>query len=430
MKRFLYIILIFFFNWKVALAENDIYFFLESAFKNNPKLNAERQNFEATKQNINISKSNFLPSVSVSNSLDNVQSTNRTNQTGARIADVSSEKETKTFSVDQKLFQGFGNYNNFKKSQLEVEQAKFRLKNIEQEIISEASQAYFDLIYKTMSKKFNLANVDLFERQVETDSIRLQKGEISLTDLAQSESSLAGARAELITAETELLTVKTNFERIITLKAPNQITKKYNFKLSLPSSLAESLIISKKNNPELIISQLDYEISKRDLNIKKSEVAPSASINYSKSKIDDFSSSIDNVDQESFKATINWPIISGGKNYSSIKKSKLKKVQNNLILEDTINEIKTETTNAWAVYQSAGSVLKATQAQVKAAEIANEGISLEYDSGNTRTTLEVIQSRSLLLDSRIANAKAERNFAISKINLLSILGNLDLNSFK
>ena len=94
------------------------------------------------------------------------------------------------------------------------------------------------------------------------------------------------------------------------------------------------------------------------------------------------------------------------------------------------NEVKTNSTNAWSVYQSSESVLKATKAQVKAAEIANEGISSEYDSGNTRTTLEVIQSRSLLLTSRISNAKAERDFAVSKFKLLSELGALTLNNVK
>ena len=74
--------------------------------------------------------------------------------------------------------------------------------------------------------------------------------------------------------------------------------------------------------------------------------------------------------------------------------------------------------------------LIATKAQVKAAEIANEGITLEYDSGNTRTTLEVIQSRSLLLDARIANAKAERDFIISKFKLLFQLGQLNIENIK
>ena len=79
---------------------------------------------------------------------------------------------------------------------------------------------------------------------------------------------------------------------------------------------------------------------------------------------------------------------------------------------------------------SSQSVLSATEAQLKAAEIANEGITLEYDSGNTRTTLELIQSRSLLLDARISHAKAERDFIVSQFKLLSQIGNLSLDSVK
>ncbi len=101
-----------------------------------------------------------------------------------------------------------------------------------------------------------------------------------------------------------------------------------------------------------------------------------------------------------------------------------------MILKDTRNEVNTNTANAWSLYQSSESVLKATQSQVKAAEIANEGITLEYDSGNNRTTLEVVQSRSLLLNARIAHAKAERDFVISKFRLLGEIGSLSLENIK
>ena len=90
------------------------------------------------------------------------------------------------------------------------------------------------------------------------------------------------------------------------------------------------------------------------------------------------------------------------------------------------NKITTETSNSWSKYQSSKSVLQATRSQLKAAEIANEGITLEYDSGNTRTTLEVIQSRSLLLDSRIAFAKAERDFIVSQFELAKQIGSLSI----
>ena len=419
---------LFFFN--VAFAENHLQFFIDAALKNNLKLNAERKNQKSIKQNINISRSEFLPSISLSGDQSSSQSTNRTNQSGLSLSDTNLDTETKTISIDQKIFQGFKGYNSLKKSELEVQQANFKLKQTEQQTILDTVSAYFDFIFKTKNEEFNLSNVNLFERQVESDSARLQKGEITLTDLAQSESSLAGANADLIKAKTELLASKTNFERVIRKKAPSTINANERVEVKLPNTLQEAINVAKLNNSDLLIAKLDYQIAEKDLNIEKAKLSPSASISYSKSENKDYSSTIDELDQETVKATISWPIIKGGENISAIKKSSLKKQRSLLLSEDAENKVVTEITNAWSNYQSSESVLIATEAQLKAAEIANEGITLEYDSGNTRTTLELIQSRSLLLDSRIAFAKAEREFIISKFELAFQLGTLSSSSIK
>ena len=427
MKFLLSIILSFFFLNTVS-AENHLKFFIESAFKNNLKLNAERKNQESIEQNVNISRSEFLPSISLSGNQSSSQSTNKTNQSGSSISDSNLDTETKTISVDQKIFQGFKGFNSLKKSELEVKRADFRLKQVEQETILDTVAAYFDFVFKSKNEEFNLSNVNLFERQVETDSARLQKGEITLTDLAQSESSLAGANANLIKAKTQLLTSKTNLERITKEKAPNKINKSEKVIIDLPNSLQAALSIAKLNNADLLIAKLDYQIAEKDLIIEKSRLSPTATINYSKSENKDYSSTTDDLDEETVKATVTWPIIKGGENISSIKKASLEKQRSFLLSEDAKNKVISETTNAWSEFQSSEGVLIATESQLKAAEIANEGITLEYDSGSTRTTLEVIQSRTLLLESRIAFAKAERDFMISKTKLAFQLGTLSLDS--
>ena len=422
------IVLLFFFNY--VNAENHLQFFVDSALKNNLKLNAERKNQKSIKQNINISRSEFLPSISLSGDQSSSQSTNKTNQSGSNLSDSNLDTETKTVSIDQKIFQGFKGYNTLKKSELELQRANFKLKQTEQQTILDTISAYFDLIFKTKNEEFNVSNVNLFERQVESDSARLQKGEITLTDLAQSESSLAGANASLIKAKTELLASKTNFERVIREKPPNVINSEERIEVELPNTLQEAINLAKVNNSDLLIAKLNYKIAEKNLNIEKAKLSPSASINYSKSENKDYSSTIDELDQETVKATISWPIIKGGENISSIKKSSLKKQRSLLLSDDAENRVVTETTNAWSKYQSSESVLIATEAQLKAAEIANEGITLEYDSGNTRTTLELIQSRSLLLDARISFAKAKRDFMISKFELAFQIGTLSSNSIK
>ena len=327
-------------------------------------------------------------------------SSNRTNQSGSNLTDTNLDSESKSIELEQKIFSGFKGINTFKKTELETDRAILKLKQTEQQTILDTASVYFDLIYKSKNEKFNSSNVSLFERQVETDSARLQKGEITLTDLAQSESSLAGANANLIKAKTQLFSSKTSFERITGEITPEVEQLNRKVLLDLPSSLQLSLETAELKNIDFLISKLDYEISIKELNIERSRLSPSASINISKSESSDFSSSIDEKDDESVKATITWPIIKGGENVSSIKKSSFNKQRAQLIFKDTKNKILTETSNYWSKYQSSKSVLEATKAQLNAAEIANEGITLEYDSGNTRTTLEVIQSRSLLLDAR------------------------------
>ena len=419
------LIILLYFNF--ANAEANLKYYLNEAFKNNLKLNAERKNYKSIKENINISRSEFLPSISLSGDQSSTQSTNKTNQSGTNLKDSSLDTETKKISVDQKVFQGFKGYNSFKKSELQVEQASFKLKQVEQQTVLDTIASYFDLIFKIKNLEFNTSNVNLFERQVESDGARSQKGEITLTDLAQSESSLAGATAKLIKAQTELLASEINFERITRKKAPNLLNNNEKIKIDLPKTLQDALNIAKKNNSDLIISKIDYEIATKELNIEKARLSPSATLNYSKTENKDFSSTVDELDEETVKATITWPIIKGGENISSIKKSTLKKHRSLLLSEDTENRVITDTTNAWSKYQSSQSILLSTEAQLKASEIANEGITLEYDSGNTRSTLEVIQSRSLLLESRIENAKAERDFMISQAELAFQLGILSLN---
>ena len=411
-------------------AEENFKYFLNKALENNLQLNAERKSLEVSKQNKIISRSEFLPSITISGNQTSTTSTNRSNQSGTNLSDTNIDSENKTLSLEQKIFSGFKGINTFKKTELETQKASLELKQVEQQTILNTAKAYFDLIYKSKNENINIANVNLYERQVESDNARLQKGEITLTDLAQSESSLAGARASLINARTELLSAKTYFERVIGEKSPNAQNLNEKVFLDIPNSLNSSLELANLNNIKLLIANLDYEISVKELNIERSRLSPSASIKISKSENTDFSTSVDEQDDETVKATITWPLIKGGENISSIKKSSLDKQRAKLILQDTKNSVKTNTFDSWSKYQSSKSVLEATKSQLKAAEIANEGITLEYDSGDTRTTLDVIQSRSLLLDARIAFAKSERDFIISQFELANQLGTLSNKTVK
>jgi len=396
---------------------NTLFDSLNSAYLNNPKLNAERASARASKEVKREAVSEFLPSVTISGYVSEQENTNPGDDTNFQPAEQS-------ITVEQKVFQGFGGVANLKKKNYGQILAEFQLKKIEQETLLNAADVHADLLLNRKKVNINLINIDLLERQVETDQNRLEKGEINLTDLAQSESSLAGARAKLITAQNDLVTSKANFEKIIGKKPSENIQEIKETNLSLPESLAAAYSISNSENPDLQIALLEYKQSKLDVVIAGAELSPSATVSYKIAEQDDFSATVKDRTQQTFKATATWPLFAGGSNLFSLREAKELRNQKELLLEDAKKTNETDVASAWSNYQSSKSVLDSIRSQVKAAEIANEGITLEYESGNSRTTLEVIQSRTILLDSRINLAISEKNFLISQFNLLSAVGRL------
>ena len=161
MKNFLITLLLFLFTNN--LYAKDLFTTLSEAFKNNSKLNAERASLNAEKQDVNISRGEFLPSITLSGDAATQKDTNRKNQSGASLQDTHSNPENRSVLVEQKIFDGFSNYNNLAKSKLEFKLAKFNLNKLEQEVILSAAKAYYDLGYSFKNLEFNQSNVELFE---------------------------------------------------------------------------------------------------------------------------------------------------------------------------------------------------------------------------------------------------------------------------
>ncbi len=403
---------------------------LKKAYDTNPELNAERESLNISKQELNISKGSYLPTITLSGSQSEETTEKLTDRTGADSTITDVDPTVQSITITQTLID-FGRGAELSKSKIGINLAKAKLLKKEQDILYKSIEAYTGLVSANEKLEINRTNVNLLDRQVETDRIRLERGNISLSDVAQSESSLAGAQAKLIQAENDFLTSKLNYENIIgKINDPKLLDKSSILEISLPLELNSAIEISKKNNPDLIIAKLEYEQSKKDTLSARSDLAPSATLSFDRSKADDFSSTIDEREKETLKATITWPFFSGGKNIASLKKNKSLELQKNLLLDNMTNKNQTDVASAWSNYQSNKSLLNSVKAQVNAAEIANEGIVAEYNSGSDRTTLEVIQSNSLLLNAQISLADSERNYILSQFNLLKSVGLLNSTYLK
>ena len=403
---------------------------LKKAYTNNPELNAEREILNISKQELNISKGSYLPTVTLSGSKSEEETKKLTNRDGSNASITNVDPIVKSITIEQTLID-FGRGAELAKSKIGIDLANAKLLKKEQQILYKSIQAYTGLVSANEKLKINRSNVNLLDRQVETDRIRLERGNISLSDVAQSESSLAEAQAKLIQAENDFLTSKLNYENVIgKLSNPELLDKSSIIEANLPNELNSAIEISKKSNPDLIIAQLEYEQSKKDTTSARSDLAPSAKLSFDRSKTDDLSVTYDEREKDTLKATVTWPFFSGGKNIASLRKNQSLELQKNLLLENMNTKNQTDVASAWSNYQSNQSLLNSVRAQVNAAEIANEGIVAEYNSGSDRTTLEVIQSNSLLLNAQISLADSERNYVLSQFNLLKSVGLLNSEYLK
>jgi outer membrane protein len=404
---------------------------LLQAYNENPELNAERENIAVSKEDVKISRSQFLPSVTLSGSKSQENTEKLTDKSGTNSAITDVDQKIQSINVEQKIFQGFAGLANMEKSKIGLNLADAKLLKTEQNILYKAVEAYSGLIFTDEKLKINQNNVNLLERQVETDQARLERGQITLADLAQSESSLAGAQAKFIQAKNETITAKLVYEKIIgPIKDINTLDKQSDLNFEIPGNLNRAIEISKINNPNLIISKLEYKQSEKDVKIARSDLSPSATLSFNSSRSDDTSSTINERDKETLKATISWPIFNGGKNTASLNRSKNLKNRNKLLFDNAMKTNETNVASAWSSLQSSRSLLNSVKLQVKAAEIANEGITVEYESGLGRSTLDVIQSNSILLSSKISLADYERNYLLSQFRLLQSVGLLNSKYLK
>ena len=261
---------------------------LTEAYKNNTDLNAERENINISEEDLKISKGNYLPTVTISGSKSQEDTSKLTNRSGVEQSVNDVDPSTQSIKIEQTLID-FGRNADVQKNQIGIKLAVVKLLKKEQEVLLKAIEAYSGLVLANKKLKINQSNLSLIERQVETDKARLERGQITLSDLAQSESSLAGAQANFIQSKNEIISSKLNYENVIGPIADiNSLNNNFDIKLMLPANdLSDAIDKSKKYNPELIIAKLEYEQSEKDVLISRSDLSPSATLSYENSKSQD-----------------------------------------------------------------------------------------------------------------------------------------------
>ena len=419
MKKIILLSFILFLSFISNSYSEDLFKTLTSTYLDNKELNSQREKTKAVDETLIQSFSIFKPSISGSYSQNDILNEGQRAPDGSSLSDSNFQTEKKSIKIEQKILQGIPKS---LAARTNVNIARQELKAVEQNVLLKAVDAYASILAAEKKLKITEDNLNLSDKQVELDKSRYERGAIKLSDLAQSESSLAGAQAKFIRAQNDLLVNEQNFINIVGYK-PDELNRINNLNLKLPQNIDEALKLASENNPDLLIAELKLKKSDYLLKDALEVFAPKASVSFEVSENSDVSSTINERDQSQFEAKVEIPIYSGGKNYSFYNEKRALKTSSELDFQDAKNTTKKNATNIWSEYQLKKSELALANSQVKAAEIAYEGIVQEYESG-ARDTLDVLSSRSLLLEASLNLADVEKEEILSRFKLLQVTGNL------
>ena len=419
MKKIISLSFILFLSFISNSYSEDLFKTLTSTYLDNKELNSQREKTKAVDETLIQSFSIFKPSISGSYAQNDILNEGQRAPDGSSLSDSNFQTEKKSIKIEQKILQGIPKS---LAARTDVNIARQELKAVEQNVLLKAVDAYASILAAEKKLKITEDNLNLSDKQVELDKSRYERGAIKLSDLAQSESSLAGAQAKFIRAQNDLLVNEQNFINIVGYK-PDELNKINNLNLKLPQNIDEALKLASENNPDLLIAELKLKKSDYLLKDALEVFAPKASVSFEVSENSDISSTINERDQSQFEAKVEIPIYSGGKNYSFYNEKRALKTSSELDFQDAKNTTKKNATNIWSEYQLKKSELALANSQVKAAEIAYEGIVQEYESG-ARDTLDVLSSRSLLLEASLNLADVEKEEILSRFKLLQVTGNL------
>ena len=419
MKKIILLSFILFLSFISNSYSEDLFKTLTSTYLDNKELNSQREKTKAVDETLIQSFSIFKPLISGSYTQNDILNEGQRAPDGSSLSDSNFQTEKKSIKIEQKILQGIPKS---LAARTNVNIARQELKAVEQNVLLKAVDAYASILAAEKKLKITEDNLNLSDKQVELDKSRYERGAIKLSDLAQSESSLAGAQAKFIRAQNDLLVNEQNFINIVGYK-PDELNKINNLNLKLPQNIDEALKLASENNPDLLIAELKLKKSDYLLKDALEVFAPKASVSFEVSENSDVSSTINERDQSQFEAKVEIPIYSGGKNYSFYNEKRALKTSSELDFQDAKNTTKKNATNIWSEYQLKKSELALANSQVKAAEIAYEGIVQEYESG-ARDTLDVLSSRSLLLEASLNLADVEKEEILSRFKLLQVTGNL------
>jgi outer membrane protein len=390
---------------------------LRATYENNPQIKAQRQSLQAVDELVSQANAGFLPTA------------NGTWDYGRERSDFAgagwnyNNANTKQIRVEQPLFKGGSTIARVNSARQRVKAGQEQLDAVEQNVLLDAIAAYMDVVQSQAILELSRNNQDVLARQLTATQQRFEAGDVTRTDLAQSEARLSAAKAAVISAQGQLTAAQATYIRVIGYTPTTALDVPQAYP-PIPANLKEALLIAKNSNPGLLSAIHAQKSASYDISANEGALLPQISLVGSASRSD--SAGVNGnaqFNQDSLLLNMRIPLYQGGAEYSRVREAKARERQRRD--ETTNNKVTVEesTTQAWQELETSIATITSREDQIRASQIALDGVRKEQEYG-ARTVLDVLDAEQELFSARTNLVRAQRDRIVAVYKLLNTLGRL------
>jgi outer membrane protein len=396
------------------------------AYQNNPSLNSQRASVRATDESVPQALSGYRPRVTFNGTVGS-QYTDSTTRSTTFLPNYTQLSGTMTPSslgvtATQTLYNGFQTANRTRQAESQVQAARETLRVTEQTVLLSAVTAYMNLLRDSAILDLQRRNVEVLQEQLRQTRDRFNVGEVTRTDVAQSESRLASGRSQVLSAEATYKASVATYRQVIGIE-PGKLAAGSPVDRFSPRDLPSSVGIATATHPAVTTAEYSFDAALLQVKVAEGALYPTLSLQGNVQQA--YESNL--LQLKTFNASVigqlTVPIYQGGAEYSLIRQAKETLGQRRLDLDTSRDQVRQNVVQSWGQLDAAKANIEATQAQVQASEIALNGVREEARVGQ-RTTLDVLNAQQELVNARVALVSAQRDRVVASYTLLSAVGRL------
>jgi len=332
-----------------------------------------------------------------------------------------------TLNVSQNIFDGGATENSAKRAESGVFAARATMRLTEQATLQNGATAYMNVLRDTAVMNLRKNNISVLEQQLKQTRDRFQVGEVTRTDVAQAEASLAQARSDLYAAQAQLKSSIANYRQIIGAE-PGRLEPGRSLEPLLPRSLDDAIHIALVEHPGVVAAMHQVDASELAVKVAEAALSPTLSVNAQVSS--QYDSFLGSPGSRYFSAgasgQLNIPLYQGGSEYASIRQAKEQLGQARLNADVQRDSVRASVVSSYGLLDTAKASIISNQAAVKAAETALAGVREEAKVGQ-RTTLDVLNAQQALLNARVGLVISQRDRVVASYAALGSVGRLSAN---